>query len=186
MSILSWNCRGLGNPQIVHDLCRLVKNKKPALVFVMETKMINKNCDFLRIKLGFDFMFGVDCVGCSGGLLLFWKADFQVDVQNYSRRHISAVVSGTGWGPAWKLTCFYGYPETAKKKESWALLRHVSHFQPSPWLCVRDFNEVVQMSEIQGTNYRPRWQMEDFQRGLEDSGLHDLGFQGPKFTWSNG
>jgi hypothetical protein len=38
----------------------------------METKMLNKNCDFFRIKLGFDYMFGVNCVGRSGGLILFW------------------------------------------------------------------------------------------------------------------
>lgn len=28
--------------------------------------------------------------------------------------------------------------------------------------------------------------MEDFQRALEDCRLHDLGFKGPKYTWSNG
>jgi hypothetical protein len=28
--------------------------------------------------------------------------------------------------------------------------------------------------------------MEDFQRALEDCSLSDLGFSGPKFTWSNG
>jgi hypothetical protein len=72
-------------------------------------------------------------------------------------------------GPAWKLTGFYGHPETRKRKESWALLRHLSHIQPLPWLCVSDFNEVIDLFEIKGTDYRPRWQMEDFQRALEDS-----------------
>jgi endonuclease/exonuclease/phosphatase family metal-dependent hydrolase len=32
---------------------------------------------------------------------------------------------------------------------------------------------------------RPNTQMADFRRAIKDSGLHDLGFNGPQFTWSN-
>ena len=74
MNALSSNCRELGNPGIVHDLHRLVKEKKLDLVFLMETKMNNKKCDSIRIKVGFDYLFCVDCVGRSGGLILGWKA----------------------------------------------------------------------------------------------------------------
>jgi hypothetical protein len=42
MSVLSWNCRGLGNPKTVRDLHRMVKEKGTELVFLMETKMQNK------------------------------------------------------------------------------------------------------------------------------------------------
>lgn len=38
MSILSWNCRGLGNPRSVRDLHLLVKEKRPNLLFLMEQK----------------------------------------------------------------------------------------------------------------------------------------------------
>jgi hypothetical protein len=60
MSLLSWNCRRLGNPWAVQDLHQLVKEKKPNLVFLMETKLHNKNLDFLRIRLRFDHLFMVD------------------------------------------------------------------------------------------------------------------------------
>ena len=39
MSCLSWNYRGLGNPQIEDGLVALVGNKDPKLVFLMETKV---------------------------------------------------------------------------------------------------------------------------------------------------
>jgi exonuclease III len=78
MNVLSLNCQRLGNPRTVRNLHRLVKEKKPDLVFLMETKMQNKKCDFIRIKLGFDYMFGVDSVGRSGGLLLLWKIDCNI------------------------------------------------------------------------------------------------------------
>jgi hypothetical protein len=35
MSLLSWNCRGLGNPQTVRDLRQMVKEKRPKVVFIM-------------------------------------------------------------------------------------------------------------------------------------------------------
>lgn len=59
--------------------------------------MLNKKCDFISIKLGIDYMFGVDCVSRSRGLLLLWKADFNVDIHNFSCRHINIVVGSSGW-----------------------------------------------------------------------------------------
>ena len=41
MSCLSWNCRGLRNPQTEDEVVALVTTKDPKLVFLMETK-INK------------------------------------------------------------------------------------------------------------------------------------------------
>lgn len=37
--------------------------------------MMNKKCDFVQIKLGFDHIFVVDSVGRSGRLILMWKAE---------------------------------------------------------------------------------------------------------------
>jgi hypothetical protein len=37
-------------------------------------------------------MFVVDCVGRSGGLLILWKEEAFVTIQNYSRRHINVVI----------------------------------------------------------------------------------------------
>ena len=42
MSCLSWNCRGLGNPQTVDELVTLVGKKDPNVVFLMETKSMLK------------------------------------------------------------------------------------------------------------------------------------------------
>ena len=111
MSILSWNCRGLGNPQTVCDLHRLVKEKRPSLVFLMETKLQSHPFELIRVRLGFQNVFVVDNVGGSRGLALFWADDLTVKIQNYSRRHINAIVESEGNGKKWKLTSFYGHPE---------------------------------------------------------------------------
>ena len=37
MSLLFWNCRGLGNPRTENELVRLIQAKDPSVVFRAET-----------------------------------------------------------------------------------------------------------------------------------------------------
>jgi hypothetical protein len=60
MSVLCWNCRELENPWTVRDFYQMVKKKKPTLIFLMETKMMNKKVYFVKNKIEFDHMFVVD------------------------------------------------------------------------------------------------------------------------------
>ncbi|XP_059429221.1 uncharacterized protein LOC132163036 [Corylus avellana] len=185
MSLISWNCRGLGNPQAVRDLCQLTKEKKPIILFLMETKCRKNKMEVVRVKLGFEGMFVVDPIGRSGGLALLWKDISLLEIQNFSRRHINAIVKEEGTGYSWKLTGFYGHPEWQKRHESWALLRHLRSYNPIPWLCVGDFNEITSQSEKYGEVPRKESQMAQFREALEDCHLGDLGFTGSKFTWTN-
>ncbi|GLT77765.1 hypothetical protein SLA2020_493240 [Shorea laevis] len=139
----------------------------------------------IRYQLGFDCLFTVDPRGTSGGLALLWKYAPEVQIQNFSRWHISAVItSGTNSIP-WKFTGFYGDPDRAGRDASWSLLTHLNTYGPSPWLCVGDFNEIIDQSEKIGGALRSERQMENFRVTLETCGLTDLGYSGPHFTWSN-
>lgn len=52
MRALSWNCRGVGYPQIVGAIWKLITHQIPNLVFLMETKKKVGEINFLR-NLGF-------------------------------------------------------------------------------------------------------------------------------------
>jgi exonuclease III len=185
MNLMSWNCRGLGNPRTVQELCRLVKQKRPAMVYLMETKLRSSKMEMIRYKLGFNNMFVVDCVGRSGGMALFWGEEVTVTVKNFSQCHINGLVSIPGMDVQWLFTGFYGHPNPSKRYEAWALLEYLARQSTTPWVCIGDFNEVVDLSEIWGARGRARSQMTAFQNALENCGLADLGFSGPKFTWTN-
>ena len=75
MSCLSWNCHGLGNPQIEDELVALVTTKDPKIVFLMETKVENFALDRIGRIIHFANLFFVPRVNLGGGLALFWKAD---------------------------------------------------------------------------------------------------------------
>lgn len=85
----------------------------------------------------------------------------------------------------WRLTGFYGHPDWTKRHESWTLLEHVKKFHPEPWLCIGDFNEVVDPMEKWGGAVRREGQMGKFRTVQEKCGLSDLGYKGSKFTWTN-
>jgi len=163
-----------------------VREKKPVLVFLMETKIMQNKSSFLKVKLGFDSVFTVDCKGRSGGLILLWKKEIEVEIQNYSRRHINAVIQCSNEDPKWKFTRFYGHPDANRRREAWSLLRCLPKFSPEPWLCIGDFNAITSCVEKYSSSFRPSSHNFDFQQALADCHLVDLGFHGPKYTWTNG
>jgi hypothetical protein len=118
MILLSWNCLGLGNPRAIRDLCRLVKEKRLTFLFLMEAKSSKSKMKFIQVRLGFEGPFVVDPIGRSGGLPLLWKEKNEVEIQNYTCRHINAVIKHSYSTQPWRLTDFYGHPNPAKRHES--------------------------------------------------------------------
>ena len=57
MSCLSWNCRGLGNPQTEDELVALVSNKDPKIVFLMEMKLEKIPMERIGRKMQFNNIF---------------------------------------------------------------------------------------------------------------------------------
>ena len=69
MSILSWNCPGLGLPRTVQELTALVREKSPSLVFLAETRRSAQRAMQLRWRIELKNAVGVDSIGQSGGLV---------------------------------------------------------------------------------------------------------------------
>ena len=117
MSCLSWNCRGLGNPQTEDELVALVTTKDPIIVFLMETKVEKVVLDRNGKRIHFANLFLVPRVNERGGFALFWKSDVDASVQTSSERHINVVIN-QGVDDAWRFTGFYGDPDTASRENS--------------------------------------------------------------------
>lgn len=48
MNALAWNCRGLGNPRTVQELCGFIKSYHPKIVFLSEIRMCESRVSNLR------------------------------------------------------------------------------------------------------------------------------------------
>jgi len=80
MSIIGWNCRGLGNLSVIPKLKYLVHYYKPDVLFLSETLVHSNKTNDFRYMLGFDNCFAVSSNGRSGGLTLFWQNSFNCTV----------------------------------------------------------------------------------------------------------
>ena len=182
MSVLSWNCRGLGQPRTIQVLLDLARCKKPSIIFLMETLCSKSKLESNKLNLGFDGQFVVDRVGRSGGLALFWHSSATVSLLNYARNFIDVHVEVAGLGD-WRLTEFYGYHESCRRRQSWDLPRWLSSSSSSPWVCLGDFNDLLEASEKKGRIDHPNWKLQGFKSAISYSGLIDVGMDGYPFTW---
>jgi hypothetical protein len=134
--------------------------------------------------LGFSGSFAVSSVGLSGGLALFWLPQYTVELEGFNAHCIDVKVTSEECVP-WRATFVYGEARRELRHVFWALLRRLRPQWDGPWICCGDFNEALHQDEHCGVAERSESQMSQFRDCLDDCGLTDLGFTGPKFTWNN-
>ncbi|XP_075665213.1 uncharacterized protein LOC142634846 [Castanea sativa] len=182
MSCLAWNCCGLGNLRTGKELVEIVRAKDPAVVFLVETRTDDARLEFVQSSIGFDHRWVVPRVGRNGGLVHYWRASVNLKVEGSDRYYIDAVIKNSE--NEWRLTGFFGEPDTARRHEARSKLRNLNSHPEKPWLCFGDFNEIIRQDEKLGSARRPHYQMQQFREVIDECGFMDLGFEGSKFTWS--
>ena len=167
------------NSQMLEELA---KCKKSIFIFLIETLCNRRKLEGLKTKLGYEGLFTVDPVGWSRGLALFWKANSNVRLLKFSKNCIDVEVKYQDMGK-WRMTGFYGFPESSRRRESWDLLCTLTTVSSLPWVCIRDFNDLLAAHEKRGKNEHPNWKLQGFKQVVVDSGLSDIGMEGYQFTW---
>lgn len=127
MKLLSWNVRGLGQPRAFPSVRELVKTHKADIVFLSETLSDLNKIEDLRVYLGFAGALGISCVGHSGGLAILWHNITEISVNKFSTNFIDMNVSLEG-DPPWRLTGFYGFLDSGRRRQSWNLLLTIAGF----------------------------------------------------------
>ncbi|KAK3188277.1 hypothetical protein Dsin_027838 [Dipteronia sinensis] len=138
----------------------------------------------IRMKFGYSEKLVVELVGRSGGLCLFWSERIIVDLLSYSRFHIDVKVE-SHVSTMWRMMGFYGNSESKQRGHAWRLMRRLRGMSDLPWICIGDFNEILSMEEKEGEVPQQRRMIEEFREAIDFCDLDDLGFRGPRFTWSN-
>ena len=118
MSAMAWNCRGFRNRRTICGLEKVVSFEDPNCIFLMETKLVVSKMDGIKERLKRSQGLVVPSKGRSEGLALLWKKELKVDVQSFSDSHIDAIVDQEDDGQQWRITGFYGNPETSKRQDS--------------------------------------------------------------------
>lgn len=185
MKLLSWNCRGLGQPRTVQELVQLVSAHRPSIVFISETRQNKDRVNGLKWRLGLKNCTLHDGRGKGAGIALYWDESVQIKKLSVGPRYMDVLIKNSPNDQWWRRTFVYGEPKAHERIHMWNLLRRIKHNANAPWLVIGDFNETQWQSEHYSATKRSEKQMADFRDVLVWCNLHDLGFRGPVWTYNN-
>ena len=115
-------------------------------MFLAETWLTKARLEEIRARYKFGGMIEVSRESRGGGVVIYWKSDFDFSVDTFSSNHIDAIVN-KGKEDAWRFTSFYGEPDRRNHHISWAKLRSLKVRHSLPWICVGDFNKITRAHE---------------------------------------
>lgn len=139
MSIIAWNCRGLGSPRTIHFLREITQQIKPNFVFLSETLAKENRVVDICKTINYASCWVVESQGRSGGLALMWKNVDCCAVREIDTYFIDFEVENEQVG-RWRYTGFYGCPEWGRRQELWDLLRGLAVKSSLLWCVIGDFN----------------------------------------------
>ena len=172
----------MGNPQTVQVLVDLVHQKQPNFIFLIETMVSRESMEWVKHKLGFQGLFSINSNCNGGGTTFLWTEKNRAQLLSFSNNHNDIRVQFPNT-PYWRLTGFYGHADRNRRRESWDLLRYLSHQSQLPWCCIGDYNDLLLSCEKKGNNSHPIWLLKGFNQAVQESGLHDIGVEGYPFIW---
>ena len=92
MSLIVWNCRGLGNLITEKELGEIARVKDRSVMFIAVTWTDKDRLKTIKNRLQFNHMFMVPRIHRGGGLVLFWKDSTKLNVETSSKNHIDCII----------------------------------------------------------------------------------------------
>ncbi len=125
----------------------------------------------------------VDSLAKSGGICMLWTDDVQVEVLEFDTNMIAIKIIDSVC--SWNFVGFYGPPHKYRRKIAWENLFALLDSFEGPWVCLGDFNVILEDSEKEGGRVGSSSTPNYFKDLMFELGSIDLGFVRKKFTWSN-
>ena len=186
MNIIMWNCRGALNPNFHRFIFELINCHSPSMMIVTETHVGGACAKRITDTFPFDGAIHADTIGYAGGIWLLWNSELvDVSVLAATEQEIHVFVKVLSSNFSWLLYSIYTSPCFLEHKVLWNNLSQVATLHNLPWLLVGDFNEVLSSEDKFGGLPVRLGRSQLFNNCLNDCGMIDLGFHGPRFTWSN-
>ncbi|CAL1384548.1 unnamed protein product [Linum trigynum] len=182
ISILSWNCRGAGSNCFLRVFKEYCRRYRPCVTIIVEPRISGDVAEKVIEKMGFDKWLVVDAVGFAGGIWLLWNSG-AVTITESDRSNQFLHVQVCSGHDSWFLTAVYASPALIQRRALWQSVRSIAEGMEAPWILAGDFNSILQPSDKMGGAPFDASRARDFQDCVLDSGLTDLGFSGPPFTW---
>jgi hypothetical protein len=155
-------------------------------LIVTETRVGGARTKGITNSLLLDGAIHVDTVGYAGGLWLRWNS-LAVDIIHLASTEpeIHALVKVSFSNLSWILSSIYASLRFLECYLLWKNLANVASIHSLPWLMMGDFNEVLLSDDKfvgRSVNFHHASNFRDY---IDSCGIMDMGFSGPRFTWTN-
>ncbi|KAJ8427137.1 hypothetical protein Cgig2_021393 [Carnegiea gigantea] len=169
------NVRGAGNREFLNTLKEHICMQEPHVVSLLETH-INGTRGHYR----------VEAQGFQGGIWVLWNTDkVNLTLVSAHQQFIIIKVKMKGTRP-WLFAAIYVSPTQQLRKELWAIVIQFAHSTESARMLVSDYNKTRSLDERDHGGHDMNKRCILFANWIENNGLIDLGFLGPRFTWVRG
>ncbi|KAL7230196.1 hypothetical protein ACSBR2_008666 [Camellia fascicularis] len=191
MNLLIWNCRGVDNNTFKRNMRDLIRNHKPVMIILMETKVTLSSMGTFFDNLGFTASSSVDPNGRAGGIWLLWEPS-QVSINVFEANHqvIHATINRVDY-KEWVLSAVYASPNPKNRDALWEGIEAISEDIQSLWLVACDFNDFANQGKRRSftpntnTSRNSKFLERLSNCNLSNCNLMDMGCSGPKLTWTN-
>jgi exonuclease III len=186
VNILTWNYRGVLNPCFRKALLDTLHINNPEILILTETRLGGDRAAELARSFPFDGFLCTNTIGFAGGIWILWKTE-AVEVGHLcsTEQEIHASVKVRGSNSLWLISAIYGNPRRSERRILWENLKVIAGLNKLPWVMLEDFNDILLREEKWGGNRPSNSRIREFRNCLNVCNMIDLGFSGPKYTWSN-
>jgi len=183
MQLLSWNVRGLGGAEKKKEVCNLVREKKPFVLCIQETKLPVFDAFVYKSIWGdgnVDYSYQLS-VGASGGIVTLWDLR---EVEVWSTMSFDHVLAVAGcfvqFGDLFVVFNFYAPCDSSRQQALWNVLssRLVALANQNVCVC-GDFNAIRCVEERRSVSTV-------FNGFITNNCLVDLPLRGRTYTWYRG
>lgn len=186
MKIISWNIRGLSSAVKKRYVNSLLKERKPDILLIQETKM-ELTEDFQVKNLWYDTELEyavVNAEGLSGGIITIWSLNALAVEEVISTKNFLLIRGVFKGNFPCILVNIYAPNNYVERRAVWGELVSLKERFLVPWCIGGDFNEIKGIGERLGCTRSDRG-MREFQNFISEMEIRDIPMIGRKFTWSN-
>ena len=186
MKMIAWNYQGAGSITFRNHAYELQRRHRPNILIIIEPRIAKAKAQAVINTFPYTHSRHVDPTGFSGGIWMLWNESpsFKVEIITHSEYSIHALVKVSSPSLSFLLTAVYASSNFNKRKIFWDYLQNLVAIVSLPWVLLGDFNDMLSDDEKMGGLPVNRHRITTFRNCMDKYGLMDLGFQGPRFTWT--
>lgn len=156
------------------------------MIIILETKVGGSRTKSISDCVPFDGAIHANTVGLASGLWVLWDST-QVEILElaFTEQEIHVLIKVLSSNNFWLLSTIYVCPRYAERKLLWENLSTIAASHSLPWILATDFNEVLTGEDKLGGRAVNIHRALKFKECLDKCRMIDLGFSGPRYTWSN-